>query len=197
MVGNANWLKSPGFYPKPDFFPKPYRDPSGGRCRRYDCRFAPRNPAMDESRFTTWKYRHPGPGYQTPARRWWAGGLLLASLPALTLPPLAVILFVAAVLVFFTRPRKLLVSPRYLICGERIVYFANVVRVERDDSAGQLRLTSADNSSVHIERDKFASKARKADKIRRNQAAKFVKVADHLVEHVRKAAPDAAITVAR
>lgn len=147
---------------------------------------------MDESRFSAWKYRHPGPGYRSRARKLWAAALLLAGLLAYSIPPLAIFLFVGFLLLL--KPsRKILLGPRYLLCGGEIVYFANIDRVDRDDIAGTLRLTGADGRGFVLERDKFPSAARKTDKIRRNQAAKFAKVAEQVVGRVRAAAPAAVI----
>lgn len=148
---------------------------------------------MDESRFSAWKYQYRGPGYRSRARKLWAAALLLAGLLAYSIPPLAIFLFVAFLMVLLSPSRKILVGPRYLLCGGEIVYFANIDRVDRDDSAGTLRLTGADGRGFVLERDKFPSAARKADKIRRNQAAKFAKVADQVVGRVRAAAPAAVI----
>ena len=40
-----------------------------------------------------------------------------------------------------------------------------------------------------LERDKFPTGARKADKIKKNKAAKFDKVSSKIIEKVKKAAP--------
>ncbi len=151
---------------------------------------------MDEPRFATWKYDYTGPGKRNKLQVWlaaaaFAGGLLVWKI----LIPLAIVLFVAGLIALLARSKKLMVGARYLICGERIVYFANVVRVERNDAHGHLSLVSANGNRVDIERDKFPTNARKTDKIRRNKAAKFVKVANHLVERIRRAAPTAEIQI--
>lgn len=150
---------------------------------------------MDESRFSTWKYQYRGPGYRSRARKILAGALLLGALLALREPPLAIFLFVAFLVVLLTPSRKILVGPRYLLCGSEIVYFANIDRVDRDEVDGTLRLGGSDSLSFVLERDKFPSNARKEDKIRRNRAAKFAKVADRIVAQVRAANPAAEIRV--
>lgn len=146
---------------------------------------------MNESRFATWKYNYKGPGYRSRLQYWFAAGFFGASLLARQIWPLAIFLLVVSLLILLVTRKKLLVNARYLICGEQIVYFANVVRVEHDDGAGKLRLVSADGSKLLLERDKFPTNARKADKIARNKAAKFDKVARHLTERVRRASPAA------
>lgn len=146
---------------------------------------------MNKSRFATWKYDHKGPGYRSRLQYWFAAGFFGASLIARQILPLAIFLMVISLFILVFTRKKLLVNARYLICGEHIVYFANVVRVERDDSAGKLCLVSADGSKLLLERNKFPTNARKADKIARNRAAKFDKVAKHLTERVRQASPAA------
>lgn len=150
---------------------------------------------MDEAQLARWKYQHDAPGSRSPRQKWAAGILLvLALLTMKPLPPLGIFLFIVSLLVFFSTSKTVMVGPRYLICGTRIVYFANVSRVDLDHDQGNLRLTSLDGSTLSLERSKFPSNARKADKIQRNQAAKFAKVAKNLIERVRRAAPEAVIT---
>lgn len=151
---------------------------------------------MEEPRFATWKYEYKGPGQRNKLQNWlaaaaFAGGLFAWKI----LIPLAIFLFLIGLIAILFRRKKLMVSPRYVLCGERIVYFANVARIERNDAHGRLCLVSANGSRLDIERDKFPTNARKPDKVLRNKAAKFVKVADHLVERVRRAAPTAEIVV--
>ncbi|MCE1181742.1 MAG: hypothetical protein LWW81_05465 [Rhodocyclales bacterium] len=150
---------------------------------------------MQISQLNSWKYQHDGPGIR---HRWQlplSGALMLACLPALVVPPLAIPLFIIALILMLYRSRKLLIGPRYLICGREIVYFANVQRVDRDDVAGFLSLTPAEGAPFVLNREKFPTNARKADKIKRNRAAKFAKVAERLIVHVRAANPAADIRV--
>jgi hypothetical protein len=146
---------------------------------------------MDESRFATWKYEYEGPGTRSRLQYWFAAGFFCGSLLARQIWPLALFLLAISLFILVFTRKTLLINARYLICGEHIVYFANVVRVERDDSAGKLLLVSADGSRLLLERDKFPTNARKTDKIARNKATKFDKVAGHLTERVRRASPAA------
>lgn len=148
---------------------------------------------MDESRFSSWKYRHAGRGSRSRAQKLLAAALLFGSLLALSEPPLAIFLGIVGLVALFAGSKKLFVGPRYLLCGSEIVYFANVDRVDRDEIAGTLRLSVADGRSFVLERDKFPSNARKEDKIRRNQAAKFAKAAEQVVGRIRAANPAAVI----
>ncbi|MGB2881176.1 MAG: hypothetical protein WBC08_05310, partial [Rhodoferax sp.] len=77
----------------------------------------------------------------------------------------------------------------YLLCGNSIVYYANVNRLTLSGANGTLRLQSQNGKSFVLERDKFPTGARKADKIKKNKAAKFDKVSSKIIEKVKKAAP--------
>ena len=150
---------------------------------------------MDTSRFNTWKYRHDGPGLR---QRWQlplAAIGFIVSLAAISLPFLAFPAFIIALLALFVTSRKILLGSRYLICGGDIIYYANVQRIDRDNVAGRLSLSLPDAVPFTLEREKFPTNARKADKIRRNRDAKFAKVADRIVLHVQAANPAADIRV--
>ena len=152
-------------------------------------------PRMDIRQFNSWKYQYKGPGIR---QRWqWplAGALLIACMLARSLPPLAIPLFIIALILVFYRSHKLLVGSRYLICGSEIVYFANIQRVDRDDVAGFLSLTQSDGTPLVLNREQFPTNARKADKIKRNKHAKFAKVAERIILHVQAANPAADIRV--
>jgi hypothetical protein len=82
-------------------------------------------------------------------------------------------------------------GPRYLLCGQTIVYYANVKRLTLSRGTGTLRVQSNNGQSFVLERDKFPTNARKADKIQKNKAAKFDKVADKIIDKVRKATTSA------
>ena len=44
-------------------------------------------------------------------------------------------------------PRKLLLGPRYLLCGQTIVYFGNVKRITLSPTHGKLRLECTNGSA--------------------------------------------------
>lgn len=146
---------------------------------------------MDESRFATRKYDHKGPGCRSRLQYWFAAVFFAAGLLARQIWPLAIFLIAISLLILLLTRKKLLVNTRYLICGDQIVYFANVVRVVRDDSSGKFHLISANGSKLTLERNKFPTNARKTEKIAINKAAKFDKVAKHLTDRVRRASPEA------
>ena len=150
---------------------------------------------MDETRFSQWKYNYEGPGIR-PRKRFIIGVIcLLAALPAFKLLlPVGFFLLVPGLVCVLAVDRKIYLGPRYLICGPRILYYANVARVELNRQAGSLTLLTAANTRFVLERERFPTNANKKDKIARNRAAKFDKVAANLLDKVQRAAPG--VTVA-
>lgn len=150
---------------------------------------------MTPTEFALFKYQHADAATRSPARRWFTGislGLaLLLIVSRFIAPPFSLLMLLVPLLAWATASRQLLLGPRYLLCGQTIVYYANVQRVTLTRGSGTLRVQSSNGQNFVLERDKFPTKARKADKIQKNKAAKFDKVADKIIEKVRKAAPGA------
>lgn len=147
---------------------------------------------MDATKFAAWKYQHAGPGYRSRRQQVAAAVLLAGALVAhfgWHLTPVAIALAAIGLLALLYSRKKILLGPRYLICGNDIVYYGNVVRLELDEAAGSLLLVTASEQSFVLEREKFPTNARKAEKIARHKAAKFSKVAYNIINHVRRAAP--------
>ena len=150
---------------------------------------------MTPPRLDSWKYQYAGPGAQKRWQKPLALGLLLASMLTYQHFPVPFFLLIAALLAALLTQKRLLLGARYLICGNRIVYFANIQRVDRDDPGGRLTLSSPSGEFFCLERSKFPTNARKPEKIRRNREAKFAKVAERIVLNVRAANPTAEIII--
>jgi hypothetical protein len=149
---------------------------------------------MNLKKFALIKYDHGEPVGLSGAR--WAGLALIlgAAVGAVfVFFPLVIALGFAAVVVA-RPPRRLYVGPRYLICGRKILYYANVQKVVMEADRGQLVLKSSTGRVFVLEQDRFQTGARKPDKIAANKAARFQKVAQKIVRNVRRAAPHAVLT---
>ena len=142
--------------------------------------------------YPSFKYAHPGLG-KISRGRLIATLILLFALPVafFTVPPLALPLIIAALLVFFVRPKKLYLGPRYLLCGPDIVYYGNITRLTFSGPEGSLGLQTANGKVFVLDREKFPTHARKPDKVKNNKAAKFAKVSAKIIEKVRMQAPTA------
>ena len=103
-------------------------------------------------------------------------------------------LLLVPALAYLMAGKFLKLGPRYLLCGKSIVYYANVKRVVQSTAKGSLQLQSTNGQMFVLERDKFPTGARKADKIAKNKAAKFDKVSAKIIEKVRKANGDADVS---
>lgn len=90
--------------------------------------------------------------------------------------------------------KPLLIASRYLILGDRILYFGSVSSARLDKEKQTLTLTARRGAPLVIAADKFPTNARKADKIRVNKGAKFDKVTERIITRLRVAAPDAEIS---
>lgn len=146
---------------------------------------------MTPTEFAVFKYQHTDPATLSPLRRRvFFVSLAAAAVATLVVFPFGAVLFVVPLVVRLAAPRQLQLGPRYLLCGKAIVYYANVKRLALSRAQGSLRLQSANGQVFVLERDRFPSGARKADKIARNKADKFDKVSTKIVEKVRRAAAD-------
>lgn len=140
--------------------------------------------------FAVFKYKHDGKAGLSEKRRRVCQFAVLGGVVLLyPLFPLGIALLVFSLLAWLTAPKLLSLGPRYLICGERIVYYGNIDRVELDADAGRLTLQANGGRAFVVERERFPTNARKSHKVAANKAAKFDKVAAKLIEKVRHASP--------
>jgi hypothetical protein len=153
---------------------------------------------MDRKKFALIKYDHDGKSSPSAAR--WIGFaiiLTLAAGPMILFFPFSLFMSVVLVpvsLVLLRPPKQLCLGPRYLICGSRILYYANIQRVTMEPGEGRLMLKSSTGQILVLERDKFHTGARKPHKIEANKTARFEKVAQKIVTRVREASPSAVLT---
>lgn len=150
---------------------------------------------MTPTEFATFNYQHADRTNPSPKRRWFVYGCLaVAVLATLLAFPVGAATLLVPLIAWLSAPRQLQLGPRYLLCGKSIVYYANVKRVVQSTAKGSLQLQSANGQMFVLERDKFPTGARKADKIAKNKAAKFDKVSAKIIEKVRKANSDADVS---
>jgi len=145
---------------------------------------------MDLQKFSAFKYQHDGQGSIDAKRRWFIR--ITLGIGVLATPlffPFGAFLLLLPLVAYLSRPKLLYVGPRYLICGDKIVYFGTVNAMALDSASGILSLTPANAHRFTLERDKFPTSARKANKVKINQAVKFEKVSAKLIQKVLKASP--------
>ena len=77
--------------------------------------------------------------------------------------------------------RGLMLSNRYIIIGEEIVYFRNLSSARLEKDAESLTLFWGKGRSLVVASSRFPTNARKPDKIRLNRSAKFSKVSEKIL----------------
>jgi len=144
---------------------------------------------MTPTAFANFKYQHTDAVSRSPARVGFAIASLCLALLAMGLFafPVGAVMLVVPLVAWLSAQRQLLLGPRYLLCGNTIVYYGNVKRVTLSASHGKLRIECNNGKAFVLERDKFPTGARKTDKIAKNKAKKFDKVSSKIMEKVRAA----------
>ena len=141
--------------------------------------------------FAQFKYPHGGRPLIGPVRRGvMYGGAVLALLATVLAFPVGAALWLVPVVARLSAARYLQIGPRYLLCGDTILYYGNVQRMVLAKAEGRLTLYGAGKGKpLVIERSKFPTNARKPDKIAKNKDTKFEKVSARIVGHVLQAVP--------
>ena len=150
---------------------------------------------MDRKKFALIKYDHDGQSSPSTARWIWFAILLAVAAGAIIFFSFFFsLILVPIALAILRQPKQLCLGPRYLICGSKILYYANIQNVTMEPGEGLLVLKSSTGQVLELERDRFHTKARKPHKIEANKTARFEKVAQKIVRHVREASPGAVLT---
>lgn len=85
--------------------------------------------------------------------------------------------------------KKILVGNRYVIIGEKIIYYNNLAGVELSDGSSSYEMITKNNKRYKIEMNKFPTNARKSWKIEKNKKDKFEKITAKISENISKCAP--------
>lgn len=152
---------------------------------------------MSPPDFAIFRYTNPnrdGPG---------SAPLLLLGLFVLSMPVSFVLqsflpvlgCFLLLLVLLVLRPRsRLCLAPRYLVCSQQIIYYRNVTKLELNAQQGILQIYSTRGQPMVLERAHFPTNARKPHKIAANQQAKFDKVTQKIVRHVRSVRPNVTLS---
>jgi len=148
----------------------------------------------NQPQLAVFKYQHDGRvGLSHKRKIFVIAALVLAVIASVAFFPGGAFAFLLPLFAFLGRPRTLAVGPRYLVCGDDIVYYANVTQLRLAEAQGRMDLVTTGGKVFSIERAKFPTSARKSAKIAVNKAAKFNKVTAKIVDKVRRAAPAAVV----
>lgn len=145
---------------------------------------------QNQPQLAVFKYKH-GDRVSLSGKRklFFLVSLILSLMLAKLLFPFGLLALIIPLLAFFGGAKTLSVGPRYLVCGDHIVYYANVTQLQLSEAEGVLSLQTSGGKSFVIEREKFPTNARKANKVAANKAAKFNKVTAKIIDKVRRVSP--------
>lgn len=143
---------------------------------------------LEQPKLASFKYKH-GSRINLSGRRKIAFvvTLLVALVVAKLLFPFGLLALIVPAMIYLAGGRTLVLGPRYLICGDQIIYYANVTELKLSEAEGTLSLQTGKAIPFVIERERFPTNARKAPKVAANKAAKFNKVVARVTEKVRRA----------
>ena len=141
-----------------------------------------------QARLASFKYKH-GSRISLSGKRKIAfvASLLVALIVAKLFFPFGLLALGFPAMIYLAGGRTLLLGPRYLICGDQIIYYANVTALKLSEAEGTLSLQTGKAVPFVIELERFPTGARKANKVAANKAAKFNKVVARVTEKVRRA----------
>lgn len=143
---------------------------------------------LEQPKLASFKYKHESRISLSGKRKI---AFLLSLLGALLISklffPFGLLALGVPAMVYLAGQRTLVLGPRYLICGDQIIYYANVTELKLSEAEGTLSLQTGKAIPFVIERERFPTNARKAPKVAANKAAKFNKVVARVTEKVRRA----------
>lgn len=146
---------------------------------------------MAPEQFAIFSYHHDGAvGRSRPRVVFCVVTSVAVALASIAVSPAWALAFLVPFIAWFAVPKRLFVGPRYLLCGDQILYYANVVRVSQNRKEGTLTLETATGSRFVLDRRLFSTGARKPEKIEALKEAKFSKVSQKIVDRIRRATPD-------
>ena len=142
---------------------------------------------MTPTEFASFKYQHADRATRSRKRLIFVGLSLVVALAIAGFAfPAGALALLVPLIAWLSASKQLQLGPRYLLCGNTIVYYGNVRRLTLARAQGSLRVQSVNGQVFVLERDKFPTSARKTDKVAKNKAAKFDKVSGKIIDKVRQ-----------
>ncbi len=148
--------------------------------------------------FTRFSYQHADGVSRSPLRIWFTGvSLLIATASTAVLASAsAAALLAVPLMAWLATPRQLLVGPRYLLCGNTIVYFGNVKRMTLSPALGKLRLECTSGTAFVLERRRFPRSTRTAENLLKHKTNRFERLSAMVIERVHAASANAVLITA-
>jgi hypothetical protein len=146
-------------------------------------------PKLELPQLAVYKYKHIGRvalSYQR--KKWFVISLLVSMLVAKLFFPIGALAVLLPVIVYLGGVRTLIVGPRYIVCGENIVYYGVVKSFELSVPKGTLSLQTARGKPFVIDRDRFL-KGRRDGQVIKDPALLFDEVSARVIESVKRLSP--------
>ena len=151
-----------------------------------------------QTRFSVYWYQHTDPVNRSRHRMVLVGASLVLALAVMAVfsASAGAMLLAIPLLGWVATPRKLLLGPRYLLCGQTIVYFGNVKRITLSPTHGKLRLECTNGSAFILERKRFPSPVRTIERFSRSRSTRFDRLSAKIIARVRAASTNAVLITA-
>jgi hypothetical protein len=144
---------------------------------------------LELPQLTVFKYKHGDRILLTRQRKFYFVVIAFFSMVLTKLFfPLGLLALILPASVYLGGVRIMSLGPRYLICGDHILYYANVTEINVSEAEGILRIRTGGKSEFEIDRARFLTSARKKEAAA-NKAADFNKVTAMIVERARLLSP--------
>ena len=153
----------------------------------------------DTSQFSTFKYAHKDAVHRGSLRKLISACFFIFSAWCLFYAsrhigdgfmPVGIFTLIIALVIYNSVPRTIMIGPRYLLCGQTIIYYINVVRIVLHRNGDAMELHTAKGNIFTLERDTFPTGARREPKITNNKTEKFNKVSAKIIERVERVRPN-------
>lgn len=112
--------------------------------------------------------------------------------------PLALIIWLVllAFALFSSSTKRIILSPRYVLCGNKIIYYRNISTIELNNRTGKMLINCTEiKTNMVIDREKFPTNANKPHKITNNKNKKFQKVTEKIVNKTKQVNPSVNLNI--
>lgn len=144
---------------------------------------------LSKTTFTHFSYEHTDGVARSRQRMAFVGASLALALVAMVVfgVPTGAALLAVPLIAWVAAPRQLLLGPRYLLCGNTIVYFGNVKRMTLSPAHGKLRLECTNGTAFVLERRRFPRGVRTLEQLTKPKATRFDQLSAKIIAKVRAA----------
>jgi hypothetical protein len=146
---------------------------------------------LDLPQLTVFKYKHGDRILLTRQRKMLFVAVAFVSLILVRLLfPFGLLALIFPAMVYLAGIRTMSLGPRYMICGDHILYYANVTEINVSEAEGILRIRTGAKGKFEIERSRFLNSFWNSKQSAAQKASDFKAVTEMIVERVRHWSPE-------